>query len=67
MGKDLHVSAIIGAQNLKADAADFGIDAEWVEQVDKPQHTPTATPLDPTAVVVSSQHVSHNACTTPYA
>lgn len=58
VGKDLHLSAIIGAQNLKADAEEFGIDADWVGQVDKPQQTHTAAPLDPTAIVVTSQHVS---------
>lgn len=51
----MHASAIIGAQNLDESAADFGIDAGWIKQQDTPQ---SAKALDPTAVVINSEHVS---------
>lgn len=53
MGTDLHASAIIGAQNFDAHAADFGIDADWVGQQQKPQSA-----QEPTAIIIDSQHVS---------
>ena len=58
MGRDLHASAIIGAQNLDESAADFGIDAGWIKQQDTPQGSQSAKALDPTAVVINSEHVS---------
>lgn len=57
VGRDLHATAIIGAQNLNTNAADFGIDADWVGQ-DKPKDSHSAEALDPAAIVINSEHVS---------
>ena len=60
IGSDFHASAIIGAENLKADAADFGIEADWAHAEPKPKGTAhSGTPLEPTAIVCNSQHVRH--------
>ena len=67
IGNDFHASAIIGAQNLKADAGDFGIDAEWVDTEAVPdQATSGGKALDPTAVVFNSEHVSLLLLTSSY-
>lgn len=55
MGDDFHASAIIGAQNLQADAADFGMDSDWVETEAVPHNASRSA--HPTAVVLNSQHV----------
>lgn len=58
VGEDFHATVIIGAENLKTEAEDFGIDAEWAQTEGKPHGNAAAgTPLDPTAVVINSQHV----------
>ena len=58
IGKDFHASAIVGAGNLKADGADFGIEAAWAQTEHQPKGTAySGHPLEPTAVAFNSQHV----------
>lgn len=58
IGKDFHASTIVGADNLKADGADFGIEAEWAQTEHQPKGTAhCGHPLEPTAVAFNSQHV----------
>jgi len=58
IGKDFHASAIVGVDNLKADGADYGIEAEWAQTEHQPKGTAhSGHPLEPTAVAFNSQHV----------
>ncbi len=58
IGKDFHASAIVGADNLKADGADFGIEAEWAQTEHRPKGTAhSGHPLEPTVIAFNSQHV----------
>lgn len=62
IGKDFHASAIVGGDNLKADGADFGIDAAWAQTQTQTEHQPKGTahsghPLEPAAIAFNSQHV----------
>ncbi len=58
IGKDFHASAIVGVDNLKADGADFGIEAAWAQTEHQPKGTAhSGHPLEPTAVAFNSQHV----------
>ena len=58
VGDDFHVSAIVGAENMKRDAEDFGIDAAWLQNKDSLQNSGSSGQAgDPTAVVLNSQHV----------
>lgn len=36
VGNDLHVTAIVGDKQLKADGAEYGIQADWLDTTAKP-------------------------------
>ena len=61
VGQDCHAVAIIGAENLKTEAEDFGIeDTEWAQTEEKSKGSKlSGATLDPTAVVINSEHVRH--------
>ncbi len=67
IGKDFHASAIVGADNLKTDGADFGIEAEWAQREQPKGTAHSAHPLEPTAVAFNSQHVRCNAVALQFA
>ncbi|KAK9818270.1 hypothetical protein WJX72_009837 [[Myrmecia] bisecta] len=60
VGENLHAAVLIGAKNLRDDAADFGVDAGWVDKQRAPKAGAAGMgrALDPTVVVVNSEHVN---------
>lgn len=41
VGNDLHVTAIVGAKELKSQGSDLGIDADWVDTTPRPAKSNT--------------------------
>ncbi|EIE19123.1 hypothetical protein COCSUDRAFT_59606 [Coccomyxa subellipsoidea C-169] len=59
VGNDLHLTAIVGAKQLKADGPDYDIEAGWVDNTPKPPRSRNiGKPLEPTVIKVASQHIN---------
>ncbi|CAL8464610.1 g4145 [Coccomyxa elongata] len=59
VGNDLHLTAIVGAKQLKTDGAEYNIEAEWVDHTPKPPKSRNiGKPLEPTVVKVASEHIN---------
>ena len=59
VGQDLHVTALIGAQQLQVDGAEYGIEAGWVEGTPLPAASLSiGAPALPSCAALRSKHAA---------
>lgn len=52
VGNDLHLTAIVGAKQLKTDGAEYNIEAEWVDRTPKPPKSRNIGARSPNILIV---------------
>ncbi|KAK9904839.1 hypothetical protein WJX75_003587 [Coccomyxa subellipsoidea] len=59
VGNDLHITAIVGAKQLKTEGQEYDIEADWVDHTPKPPRSRNiGKPLEPTVIKVASEHIN---------
>ena len=61
VGNDLHLTAIVGAKQLKTDGAEYNIEAGWVDHTPKPHKSRNIGTRTPNIPIVQG-HISFIKC-----